>query len=249
MISQIDPEENEMAKRTLIIIAAAPLLGCASLHPPAPVPYEELPEFNQIVLDVCEEYPTDGTHGYFWPRGEGPYYDGCTSDIYFLGEKVMSGEPGGQTYCCGFTAEVFVEAYSRWLERHGEEHTRITPDTFRRFLRLWFVLERNGPGPSAALEEYDLGFEIPNNEWEESVLPGDFCAMWRTEQDSGKISGHSIIFLRWIYAWDGEIGGIEYFSSQPSTDGIGRRREYFGSNGGMSRHYTWFGRVEPERAL
>lgn len=210
---------------------------------------EDLPEFNRIVLDVCQEYPMDGTHGYYWPRGEDNfYYDGCTRDMYLMGEKVMTGEAEGRTYCCGFTAEVFVEAYDRWLTEHGADAALLTSETFRPFLRQWFVTEFNGAGPNLALESVNLGETIAKEDWD-SALPGDFCNYWRTEEDDGHIGGHSVVFLSWVRNAEGEITGMNYISSQPSTDGIGYRTEWFGSNGGLSRRFFYIGRAQPERGI
>jgi len=46
-------------------------------------------------------------------------YDGVSQDIYLHGIRVLKGEEEGRTYCCGLTLEVFVKAYSRWVEEHG----------------------------------------------------------------------------------------------------------------------------------
>jgi hypothetical protein len=227
--------------RSLTILPLALLLAaCISLQRPTLKPSDDLPEFNRIVLEVCSEYPTDGTHGYWWPKGRGAGYDGCTQDLYFQGVKVMDGEPKGRTYCCGFTLEVFLEAYNRWLERHELEPT-LQPSDWPQFQHLWFVPEINGTGPSAALERFHLGRQIASTE----AVAGDFVSLWRTETDSGKISGHSVIFLGWTHDLLGHISGFRYFSTQPGTDGIGFATEHFGADGGLSRRFTWYGRAEP----
>ncbi|MDP2883696.1 MAG: hypothetical protein Q8P51_01570 [Ignavibacteria bacterium] len=139
-----------------------------------------LPEFNNIVLDIIREYPADGTHKYWWPKkGEGNY-SGSTRDLYLCGECVMKGEPQKRTFCCGLTLEVFLVSYEKWLEKHGGENdSLISPDKWKRFQKLWFVLNTNGPGPSAALEEFRLGLTIEPD----MALPGDFVQIWRTPEE------------------------------------------------------------------
>jgi hypothetical protein len=108
---------------------------------------------------------------------------------------------------------------------------------------LWFVQELNGPGPSAALEEFGLGRTIEADE----ALPGDFIQIWRTIKKGKKSpTGHSVIFLDWVKNEAGKISGIKYWSSQPGTKGIGNRVEYFGPDGGINGLNTHFGRVEPK---
>lgn len=217
---------------TLMCAAALAQNAPASASP-------ELPEFNRIVLQVISEYPTDGTHGYWWPRdGEGSY-DGVTHDLYFRGEKVMEGEPQGRTFCCGLTLEVFLEAYKRWLAQHGGEETAtLRPEDWPEFQRLWFVVETNGPGPSAALEQFGLGRTIR----QEEALPGDFVQIWRRQG-----SGHSVIFLDWVRDEAENIVGFHYWSTQPSTNGIHEATEHFASpeaDEGVAAEHTHWGRVE-----
>lgn len=202
---------------------------------------DELPEFNRAVLALIEEYPTDGTHGYWWPRAGESNYDGGTTDLFLDGKKVMSGEEQGRTFCCGLTLEVFLRAYKEWLDKNPKLETApLTSENWNQFQRLWYVLEMNGPGPSAALAEYGMGREIDAAE----VLPGDFVQIWRTKNENGKMTGHSVVFLNWIRNDGGHIVGFRYWSTQPGTDGIHDRIEYYGPLGGMSTQYTTFGRVE-----
>jgi|GEM_PF-582229 len=227
------------------LLLADILISCASGQKTAALSApEKLPEFNQIVLDVLKKYPKDGTHDYWWPRGGEGSYDGGTKDIYFEKKQVMKGKPKKRTYCCGFTLEIFLDAYKVWLKDHGGEKASVViPDHWARFKKLWFVQKLNGPGPSAALEEYGLGRTIEPDE----ALAGDFVQIWRTIKEGKKSpSGHSVIFLDWVKNDAGKISGFKYISSQPGTDGIGERVEYFGPNGGINAIYTFFGRVEPK---
>lgn len=205
---------------------------------------EGLPEFNRAVLLLSAEYPTDGTHAYWWPRAGESSYDGVSEDIYFNGQLILKGEPERRTFCCGLTLEVFAKAYQAYLNHTGTE-SKIPDDQWGRFRQIWFVREINGPGPSEALEEYGLGREIPMEE----ALPGDFVQIWR-RWDKEKVkngSGHSVIFLDWVRDDSGTITGMHYFSTQKSTNGVGINTEYFGDENatdGMAKEFTTYGRVE-----
>lgn len=201
----------------------------------------ELPAFNKAILALIEEYPTDGTHGYWWPRGGESNYDGVSADQFLMGQKVMDGEAEKRTFCCGLTLEVFVKAYDAWLAANPDvKNSPVTPENWQEFQRLWFVENSNGPGPSAALERFNIGRQIEAAE----ALPGDFVQIWRTKNDRGRMSGHSVVFLDWIRNDAGKIVGMRYWSTQPSTEGINENVEYFGPLGGMSTEYTYYARVD-----
>ncbi len=231
------------ALRILSVALFAFLLGACARGPKTwyGVPETELPSFNRLVLKTAFEYPRNGTHTYWWPKRTDEdfvSYDGCSADVFLQGEQVMRGETGGRTFCCGWTLEVFAKSYERWLEgRQSGPEPRLAPQDFGEFKRLWFVEDLNGPGPSAALEAFQVGREIP---WQEA-LPGDFMQIWRTENEEEKITGHSVIFLQWI---DGGRG-FRYISTQESTNGIGANTEHFGTYGNVTPTYTYFGRADP----
>ena len=124
----------------------------------------------------------------------------------------------------------------------GAQTATLTSEDWPQFQKLWFVMETNGPGPSAAVEAFNLGRTIKLDE----VLPGDFVQIWRTKNKRGKVTGHSVIFLDWVRDESGKITGFRYWSSQPATNGIGERIEYFGPDGGIAEEFTHFGRVEPK---
>lgn len=213
----------------------------------APADLATLPEFNRLVLEVAAGYPQDGTHGYWWPKAGESDYDGCSADVHLGGERVMDGEPGGRTYCCGFTLEVFVRALERYRAAHDSSAlAEVNAETFSDFQRAWFVEEVYGPGPSLALERVGAGRTISP----EQAMAGDFVQLWRRHDPEEKKngSGHSVIFLRWARDNRGNIIGMEYFSTQPGTDGIGFNIEYFGGPGdteGIAAEHTHYGRVDP----
>lgn len=230
----------KVRKIALILCISLVLFSCTGRQIKIATEHREsLPEFNRILLSTINEMPADGTHGYWWGGG----YDGATEDIYLQGKKVMKGEKEKRSYCCGLTLEVFLKSYKKWLAEHGGERASAIPaDKWSKFQGLWFVQELNGPGPSAALEEFNLGRRIDPD----GALPGDFIQIWRTVKEGRKNpSGHSVIFLDWARDDGGNITGIRYWSTQPGTEGIGVQTEYFKPNGGINGMYTYFSRVEP----
>lgn len=205
---------------------------------------EGLPEFNRAVLRIAAEYPTDGTHDYWWPRAGESSYDGVSRDIYFNGQLILKGEPEQRTFCCGLTLEVFARTYQAYLDITNTA-SKIPDDQWGRFKQIWFVRKVNGPGPSEALEEFGLGREITMEE----ALPGDFVQIWRRwdKEKAKNGSGHSVIFLEWVRDESDSITGMKYFSTQPGTNGVGIATEYFGdedSTKGMAKEFTTYGRVE-----
>ncbi len=178
--------------------------------------------FNDVVWSYVLSYPTDGTNGYYWPSGSD--WAGTTRDIWYRDTLVAEGDPEGRCYCVGLTWEVYMRAWAEVDASTGGDGTINTMsvadlDTFR---VDWFVRELDGPGPSVAMENYGVGEEITDFS---KLLPGDFLQFWR---HSG--SGHNVMFVDWLVD-DGEVVGIEYWSTQSSTDGVGYNYEYFGSSG------------------
>jgi hypothetical protein len=178
--------------------------------------------FNDVVWSYLLSYPTDGTHGYYWPSGSD--WSGTTRDIWYQDVLVAEGDPQGRCYCVGITWEVFMRAWADIDQSTGGDGSinGMNVDDLYSFRTDWFVREVDGPGPSVAMDNYGVGEEITDVS---KLLPGDFVQFWR---HSG--SGHNVIFVDWIEG-GGEIIGIEYWSTQSSTDGIGYNQEYFGSSG------------------
>lgn len=174
-----------------------------------------LPEPNRSIVELMLSYPTDGKHTYWWPRSGESSYDGSTTDVVLNGEVVMKGEPGARTFCCGLTLEV----YYRSIANKPQAVQKVTADS-RKFKGDWFCRNINSPGPLDALKAAGLGTEVKNLD---QALPGDFVQLWR----NGK-SGHSVIFVNWIKDATGKKVGLQYWSTQTSTQGIGFASESFG---------------------
>jgi len=179
-----------------------------------------LPEPNASIVKLFTKYPTNGTHTYWWPKkGEG-HYDGSTTNIILNGQIVMTGEPKARTYCCGLTLEVFY----KYLKANPELLSRAAGD-YDKLKSLWFCRDINSPGPLDAMEATQTGHKIADLE---QAMPGDFVQLWRSNK-----SGHSVIFVNWLRGAKGERIGIQYWSTQIKTGGIGLNSELFGSVPGL----------------
>lgn len=158
---------------------------------------------------------------------------GSPEAIIFHGETILPAGKDG-TYCSGFTfAVVMRSATERGLLKNK------SPEQIRQFQKEWY-----GATPESA--EVQAGFAMKNLgigkniDWEDA-RPGDFIQFWRTKK-----TGHSAVFLEWIVENEKTIG-FRYRSSQPSTDGISDKVEYFADpssrNGSVVRSRTYIARL------
>jgi acetolactate decarboxylase len=180
---------------------------------------------NPFVLEVLARYPTDGTHRYWWPRGEeAKGWMGCTKDLVYDGKLLSRGDPEGRAYCCGLTFEVFLEAWRLACERAGRPFRigDLDLEAVRRLQRQWFGSAEDKTCLRTALVDNRLGRRL--DKWQDAE-PGDFVQLWR---ENG--SGHSVVFLSWLRE-QGAIVGLEYWSTQPATNGIGKAIERFDGPG------------------
>jgi len=178
-------------------------------------------DWNAVMLDLIETYPDDGSFTYDWTDAG----HGTTMDIYYDGEVVAEAGPGATCFCCGLTFEVYMRSFAQLDEELGGDGllNGMSVGDVLDFRRDWFVRDLWGDGPGVGLVHYGLG--EPVTDWSD-VRAGDPVQFWRF---SG--SGHSVIFIDWVTDADDVIVGLDYWSTQRSTDGIGFSREYFGTGG------------------
>lgn len=179
--------------------------------------------FNEKVLAMVADYPTDGSYGYYWPSGSD--WAGTTQDIWYRGSKVAEGDAQNRSYCSGITWETFMRAWEEVdQEVEGDETiNEMSVSDLGTFRVDWYVRDLWGDGVGIAVENYGIGERI--TDWDD-VRPGDYVQIWR---HSG--SGHNFVFIDWLRDDEGEIEGVRYWSTQGSTDGIGYNEEYFGTSG------------------
>lgn len=183
-------------------------------------------EFNQAVLDVIVSYPTDGKHGYWWPKEGG--WLGTTRDLKYGGKTIAVGDPLGRCYCSGITFEAFFRAWEAWSGQDSDSLRIGNMDVpaINRFRKLWYGADSSA-GKEAqrktlqyALTSMDLGSVVGDLN---DAKPGDFVQLWRANG-----GGHSAVFLSWVREAGGSISRIRYWSSQGSTNGIGVKEESVG---------------------
>lgn len=180
-------------------------------------------DFNDIVLNIIDTYPIDGSHGYYWPSSGG--WLGTTQDIWYQGTLIAEGDSSNRSYCVGLTFETFMRSWEiADIESSGDGTINgMTVSDVQNFRIDWYVRDLLGAGPADAVENYGIGELV--TDWDD-VQAGDFLQFWR---NSG--SGHNVIFIDWEYDTNNNRIGFLYWSTQSSTDGIGYNSEYFGSTG------------------
>lgn len=195
--------------------------------------------FNDTVVEVMRSYPTDGSYGYWWPRGSD--WEGTTQDLVYEGRKIATGDPKKRSYCCGLTFEVFFKAYEKHCAERGAPFKigTLAADDVHELRLRWFGASSNGDRQRLCLEavtSYGLGRRI---EKLEEARAGDFVQLWRHDG-----SGHSVIFASWDTT-GGKPVGLTYWSTQNATKGIGFHTEKFGDKKGLDRQRLYIVRVVP----
>lgn len=186
-------------------------------------PEENSLPLNASVLEIAHAYSDGGAYNNKWTGS------GTPEQIDFQGERILAAGTGG-TYCSGFTFAVVMNAADQAGLLEGQ-----SVEAVRRFQKEWYgaVQEPEVREKQCALAVGNLG--IGRQVSLEEAEAGDFVQFWRGR------SGHSVVFLGWVRDADGNRAGLQYRSSQGSTDGIGNATEYFqGSAAGR-------GDVDPER--
>jgi len=178
-------------------------------------------DLDALVQALIAEYPTDGTNDYWWPSGT--TWAGTTRDVWYQGALVAAGDPYGRCYCVGLTWEVYMRAFQAADLATGGDGTLngLTVADLEDFQTDWYVRKLLGAGASDALDTYGIGWRVASFA---DVKPGDFVQLWRNDG-----TGHSVIFQDWERDGAGAIVGLDYWSTQSSTNGIAFNDEYFGS--------------------
>ena len=209
-----------MQRAALPVLIFVLLTGCEERKDAPALP--EAKAFHEHVAQVIDGYPTDGTHGYHWPR-KGTWL-GFTRTLRYGGEVLGKGDAKARCHCSGLTFEVFFRAWERWCaaEKRPFRILDLDLEGVRALVRDWFGVTGDRATLHTAITRRDLGWRIEDRE---KAQPGDFVQLWR---HSG--SGHAAIVRGWVRK-DGKIVGIRYWSTQSSTRGIGEREERFGKEG------------------
>jgi hypothetical protein len=164
---------------------------------------------NEHIVAVLQGYPLDGRIPYAWRAGE--HLDGVTRALSWQGTLVAAPSPAGAVHCSGITFEVYVQA----LERAQGGQRGLSSAALLSLKESWYVRDGRRAGPAGALLAAGLGQSIDRVE---DLKPGDIVQFWR---NSGR--GHSAIVTGHTYRRSGAVRGIEFWSAQSSSGGLGRR--------------------------
>lgn len=195
---------------------------------------------NETVLEVMKKYPTDGSYGYYWPRGSD--WEGTTQDLVYGGTKICTGDAKKRSYCCGLTFEVFFKAYETWCAAKKKEFRigDLDADGLTEFRLQWYGASKKNPDRRKLCLEAVVSAKLGRAvEKFEDARAGDFVQLWRHDG-----SGHSVIFVDWVRS-GAKITGLKYWSTQGSTKGIGVNTESFGEKKGLDRERLHIVRVIP----
>lgn len=179
-------------------------------------------EFNPYVIAETLKYPRDGSYPYEWAGGT----NGVTHDIKYLGTTIITdNQAGNACYCSGITYQVFMDAWETYNTAKGISPASIwgiTSAQMKTFRQIWYITSTSYlPGPAMAFANYKCGYQI--TDWDQA-RQGDFVQIWRK---STTLSGHSVIFDKWIRNEAGEKTSIRYWSTQTSTNGINYNSEKY----------------------
>ncbi len=223
-------------------VALEPVKKSGIARTPTPADLPRPDEFTPLVLKILKSYPADGTHGYFWPRGNPVKgWAGNTMDLYYQGKLFSPGDPKGRCYCCGLTFEVFFRAWKAWCEKKKKPFRvdGLDFEQLKSFRAHFFGSNGDLKCVGGAIPAWGLGFAVPPME----ARPGDFVQFWRHPRKGRRASGHSVIFLAWVKGRGGKPKALRYWSTQGSTKGIGIREERVGGPGGVDLSRVYAARV------
>jgi len=232
-------------------------------------------DYVQEVIDELEYRKATDTSGYLmkdlWGKYTGVTETLTYQDTSYMWNECAPGEPveiGGSTYypygksyCSGLTLEIFHRAMKKrdidlGIAEEDEDWNGLGTLGIFIIKKIWNViiihysdtgeLVTSKPSPPTALEMSGLGYTITYGEESkfEDVQMYDFCDISRSTG-----TGHSVVFINWVRDGSNNIIGLQYYSSQGSTNGQGYNTEYFyGSGGTVLKSYFHAGRVYDDPA-
>lgn len=191
---------------------------------------QNLPSYNQEVLDLMNAYPESQGYDIEWSGS------GTDEAIEFAGYLILGASK--KTYCTGVTLNVAMKILQKY-----QLISHLTYYQARQFQQEWYCAVGSAgeeKGAITALLNAGVGKEVSF----EDAKTGDFIQFWRA---SPTLSGHSAVFKEWVKE-DGKIVGIRYRGSQRSTDGVGDKVEFFDrvvpeEEYPINREKVYFGRI------
>jgi hypothetical protein len=187
-----------------------------------------------------------------WGNPKGKRLTGQPEDLVFATSggnfTLMERDGNGTTHCSASTISVMSKLAAQNGLTASWSRTKLLS-----FFQDWMGdLKEKGITHARrrainALVSHGIGVEIKNLD---EVQPGDFVEINRSTSATS-VNGHSVIFVRWITDASGKKVGFRYWSSQPSTKGMGESGECFSDQrhaecvGGTAvvQSLTYFGRL------
>ena len=126
-----------------------------------------------------------------------------------------------------------LEAYNREHEKKVMTGWRV--EEVQDLKDKWFGSDGNNRCLHNAVLNFQIGFELRDKR---DARKGDFIQFWRFNG-----SGHSVLFDEWILDKNGNIAGLQYWSTQKSTTGIGIRFEPIGGSMGIDFQQIYIVRI------
>ena len=231
------PARTATLAGAIALALAAPLVRpssstLAEAAPPASRPAADAGAAD--VLRAAADVPDGGGYNKTWAG------TGTPAEVRFDGERVLAKGTGG-TYCSGFTFSVAMAVAERRGLLAGKSVAAV-----KAFQKAWYGATEASRETQCALAVEALG--VGKKVDAADAKPGDFAQLWRVPGANGKPSGHSVVFVGWVVE-DGQRVGLQYRSSQGSTDGVATTSERFADAkskpGRVDRARTYFCRLSP----
>lgn len=177
--------------------------------------------FNTRVLEVISKMPEGGEYAVSRSAAQALRNSITIDDKGNLSINEASATP---SFCSGAVYLVLLRALKPEIDAIKDNSTRqkliralaVTGQTDG--VGIWGRWNSNGPGMAVTFNEAGMG----RSSWDfKSAIPGDFLKLWWTESIGSKEAGHSVVFLGFRKAENGE-DGVEFWSSN-KPGGYGKK--------------------------
>ena len=179
------------------------------------------PAFNTRVLEVISKMPVGGEYAVSRTAAQALRNSITLDDKGQLSINEASATP---SFCSGAVYLVLLRALKPEIDAIKDNTTRqklirsLTVAGQADGVGIWGRWNSNGPGMAVTFIEAEMG----RSSWDfKSAIPGDFLKLWWTESIGSKEAGHSVVFLGFKKAENGE-DGVEFWSSN-KPGGYGKK--------------------------
>jgi hypothetical protein len=169
--------------------------------------YDSLTEWQQIQYETMLYglmYHQESEGVYDWSSG----HDGCPTDVYYQGTRILRAAEGCRTHCVGFSFWHFLLSRLDWLEHYSTEERDMSVEHLRQLKAYWFVYKDNPPtyfdGAPRGMEltsrhlldlNPELSYEYVYHTDPYQAQFGDYIQFQSKPSPIENNSGHSVIFI------------------------------------------------------